>query len=235
MALTMLGADIISSIDESSNNARTLKVLYTPARDALLREIPWNFARRQVPLNALEEAPITLELLPNNHGPGVIVYTLALQAPDDFLRLLRWAPEDSHWRVIGSDTGMVFLTDAIPLRNIGSFIGTQPPNADGNDDLPAGGTFLPAISQLGIEYVARIIDPNQFDTLFRECLAAKIAEEGAYAITGHESMSDRMQQRFQMKFQEAAAVNGIEQWPDQMYDNTVVNVRYGYTSINLGT
>jgi hypothetical protein len=57
LALTSLGADTIMSLDEDTENARRLKVLYIPVLKDLLRAHPWNFASRRASLAQLSETP----------------------------------------------------------------------------------------------------------------------------------------------------------------------------------
>ena len=47
MALSYLGKGVISSMDESTENARAVKLFYDPARCEILREFPWGFAHRR--------------------------------------------------------------------------------------------------------------------------------------------------------------------------------------------
>lgn len=51
LALTLLGADLITSMSESTERARTANAIFDSVRDAVLRAFPWNFAtrREQVP------------------------------------------------------------------------------------------------------------------------------------------------------------------------------------------
>lgn len=234
-ALIMVGAQPINSLNDTSNQALSCKVLYYPARDGLLREIPWNFARTQVALNQLANVPLNLDLLPNNHGPGYIQYTGAFAVPKDFLRLYRFSPEDTHWRIVSFNVGsgenqLAILTDAIPgpdTENV-LILGTQPPNADGDDDLPGGVSFVPATTALGMEYIARVTNPDRFDPLFVECLAAKLASQIAFSQTAVSGIAQQMLAIYKDRLADAAAVNGMENWPDALYDNTVVNVRYGW-------
>src|SRR6185312_15087672 len=99
-ALIMLGSAPINSLNDSSNQGISVKTLYYAARDGLLREIPWNFARKQVALSQLAAVPINLDILPNVSGPGNIVYTGAFALPLDFLRMYRFSPQTAHWRLI---------------------------------------------------------------------------------------------------------------------------------------
>lgn len=243
-ALIMIGSTPINSLNDASNQGIACKTLYYPARDGLLREIPWNFARKQVALNQLATVPVNLNLLPNTVGPGNIVWTGAFALPLDFLRMYRFSPQNAHWRLIsfplavdpqGNPTGfgLAVITDATPAPVTGPLFGTQPTNADGSDDLP-GGIFFPApVTQLGCEYIAKIIDPGQFDSLFVECLAAKLASQIAQAITGLPSVAQGMMQTYKDRLADAAAVNGMENWADQMYNLAVIDVRYGYTGTGI--
>ena len=44
---------------------------YSTAKDALLRAIPWNFARKWVNLAQLAAAPLGMDIAPNSAGPGL--------------------------------------------------------------------------------------------------------------------------------------------------------------------
>jgi len=46
IALTRMGADVIVSIDEPSQQARMCKLHYPLARDVVMKDFPWNFAQR---------------------------------------------------------------------------------------------------------------------------------------------------------------------------------------------
>lgn len=230
-ALIILGAQPINSLNDSSDRALACNVVYATARDALLRKFPWNFARKQAALNQLAPVPLSMELMPNSHGPGAIIYTGAFACPNDFLRMYRWAPEFTHWRVMAGAPfgfqGQVILTDAVPQANSGSLNGLQPANADGPNT--PGVNFIPPGSLVGMEYIARILDPDLFDSMFTDCLIAKVAKELAFMVTGLESVQDRAEKAYAEAEMAASAVNGMENWPDQLYDTKVADVRYGYS------
>src|SRR6266700_7296426 len=117
-ALLMLGCSPIQSLNTSNNQGVSATVFYYSSRDALLREIPWSFARKQVALNQLAAVPVTLDLLPNTTGPGNIVWTGAFGLPNDFLRMYRFSPQNAHWRLISivnnNVTQLCVITDAVP-------------------------------------------------------------------------------------------------------------------------
>lgn len=50
IALSRLGADTVNSLTEASESARQIALRYDAVRDAVLRDIPWNFAARMAPL-----------------------------------------------------------------------------------------------------------------------------------------------------------------------------------------
>lgn len=50
MALDHIGAKQINSIDDSCQEARACRRLYSTARDQVLRDFPWNFAHRRASL-----------------------------------------------------------------------------------------------------------------------------------------------------------------------------------------
>lgn len=237
-SLVMLGQRPITSLSDGSDTSLAAASVYSSARDGLLREFPWNFARNQLALNQLATAPIALELLPNNHGPGRIIYTIAFAAPSDILRLFRWAPEYTHWRLVNGVpfgfNGLAIITDAVPAPNTQALNGVQPLNADGADDQPFSAVFIPPLAQVGCEYIARITDPNLMDSLFIDTLIAKVARDLAFMITGLESVQDRAAKAYDEAKMAASAVNGMENWADQLYDNSVADVRYGYSGFWSG-
>lgn len=57
LALRKLGARLIESLSDSSQEAVTCNLFYEQVRDAVLREHPWNFAAARVRLAKLADAP----------------------------------------------------------------------------------------------------------------------------------------------------------------------------------
>jgi hypothetical protein len=73
MALTLIGADRIISIDDDVTNAKILKAIYDQALASVLAEHPWNFALKRALLAQLAAAPA--------HG-----WTYQYQLPADYIR-----------------------------------------------------------------------------------------------------------------------------------------------------
>ncbi len=74
LALRKLGARLIESLNDTSQEAVTCNLLYEQVRDTVLREHPWNFAAARVRLAKLAEAP-------------AFGYSFQYQVPPDCLHL----------------------------------------------------------------------------------------------------------------------------------------------------
>lgn len=225
MALVRLGATPISTLSSTDPGAYQARTLYGPARDTLLRSAPWNFARVFSSLAQLKPAPLGLSLIPDPDGVGQVVYTAAYQLPLDFIRLYRVAPWQAHWRVVGQ----TLLTDAGGGAYAHGLVGLQPLGADGADNQPPPVRGR-APASVGIEYIARISDPNRFDALFVEALVSRLAWHLSFGIAGLETLRTQLGADYQRALAEALAINGMENWPEQLYDTVLVDVRMGYTS-----
>lgn len=74
LALTMLGADMITDLLEDSASARKCNAVYSFIRDDVLRAHPWNFAIKRA-------------MLPQLAAPPVYAYDFQYQLPSDCLRV----------------------------------------------------------------------------------------------------------------------------------------------------
>lgn len=101
MALSKLGGDdTIINLDENNQAARTIKAIFAPTRDAVLRGHPWNCALKRIGLPAVPEAPAW-------------GFARAFQLPVDCLRLIE-VSGDPPRRL----EGRMVLTDASAPLNI---------------------------------------------------------------------------------------------------------------------
>jgi hypothetical protein len=90
-ALTKVGDDRLTSIGEDSEPGRVVRASYDIVRDAVLREYPWNFAKRRAALASSLPAP-------------AYKYDYAYQLPADFLRLLEIQGQTGgygDWEIVG--------------------------------------------------------------------------------------------------------------------------------------
>lgn len=57
LALTKLGADRITALDEDTTNGRACNAIYESIRDDVLTEHPWGFAQKRAALGLIDEDP----------------------------------------------------------------------------------------------------------------------------------------------------------------------------------
>jgi len=77
-----------------------------------------------------------------------------------------------------------------------------------------------------ITYLARITDTETYDSLLSSTIAHKLAAETAYAITGSTTVSQSMQQLYELRMREARSIDAMEGVPDKMIADDFVNIRF---------
>lgn len=80
-ALSLIGADSITSFEENTSTARRLKTVYDTSRKALLRLHPFQCSTKRIQLNPISKQP--------EFG-----YTYQFQFPDDLIRIINTNTED---------------------------------------------------------------------------------------------------------------------------------------------
>jgi hypothetical protein len=71
-----------------------------------------------------------------------------------------------------------------------------------------------------LEYVARVTDTAQFDTLFVDCLAQRLAAELAMPLADNASLAKTMWDMYAAKIRDARSVNAQEGTPREFVDAT---------------
>lgn len=89
-----------------------------------------------------------------------------------------------------------------------------------------GGFLLSDDSASKILYVKRETDPSKFDALFIDALAARMAAELAYPLTGSVSQSQTMFQIYKQKLSDARTADGQEGTPEDIVADEFVVSRY---------
>ena len=69
------------------------------------------------------------------------------------------------------------------------------------------------------------IQPNEYDTLLIETVAARLASDTGYAITGSTTLTNAMWQLYEAKIVEARHADASEGKPDEIIANTWLNAR----------
>lgn len=194
LALTAIGHDTISSLDEGGKAADRCKLRYPICRDALLRAHPWNFAIKRKTLAQSSTTP--------NHE-----FDYYHVLPSDCLKVIR-----TNWEADGTSSTAIYgypglngySWEATPYRieqvaNVGKCIAT-------NEDT------------VKIEYIAQITDTAQFDPLFVDLLAQRLAAELAPDFTDTQTMAKAMWDIYQAKLGEARTTDAQEGSPREVID-----------------
>lgn len=228
-ALLRMGQAPIEAFGQFIGTAQITQAAYNTSRDGLLRLQPWNFARAWSPLTLLDAVPVNLDIIPEAAAPGIVVFTYAYKLPVDCLRVYRFAPKDMHWRQLGR----TLLTDAAPPQVRGLLLGTQTPSSNDPFNSPASSGPAGIPNSIGIEFVRQVVNCTQWDSLFTNAFIWKLCVELAFGITGLMQQYQMAKQEYEEALQNAAMVNGIENWNDPFWNTDLNNVRYGYTGVTI--
>lgn len=76
-----------------------------------------------------------------------------------------------------------------------------------------------------ILYLAQLTDANDMDILLRETIAARIAADICYALTGSSVQQDKMWQVYEMKLRQAKSVDAQEGTPEEYHQDTFLDAR----------
>lgn len=80
-ALSLIGADSITSFEENTSTARRMRTVYDSSRKALLRLHPFQCSTKRIKLNPISTQP-------------EFEYTYQFQLPDDLIRIINANTED---------------------------------------------------------------------------------------------------------------------------------------------
>lgn len=192
IALTRIGHQTISSLatGSSSPKAATLCALHYPlCRDAVLRAHPWNFAIRRATLAQSSTTP--------NHE---YLYQHAL--PTDCLKVIR-----TEWEANGFVGTAVYGFPGVH----GMAMDSAPYRIEGRFVLTNEGTVK-------IEYIARVEDVAQFDDLFVDVLAQRLAAELCMPLKESTSTTQALWQVYGQKLSEARTADAQEGTPRAVVD-----------------
>ena len=225
MALAELGAQTIVGFGDGSRAGRLANQWYMPSLRAMLRAHPWNFARVWLVLPQSAAAPVSLSIAPDPEFNTEILFTSQYQLPPDCVRVHRAAPFQYHYRIVGR---MLFTDAPNGLVGDDAFVGAQP----GVGLPPLNETLNP--NSVGIEYVSTAPDLSDYDPMFLEALALKLASHMCWALTGQAQLLASLQQRCADLTKEAWYADGAEQWDDALYNNVLTDIR-GVVGFNAGS
>lgn len=96
---------------------------------------------------------------------------------------------------------------------------------DGVEYVIEGRKLLTDEGSIKIRYVARITDPNEYDTLLIETIAAALAADLAYPIANSIGLQNNLFSIYQSKLSEARFVDATEGTPDVIIATDFINAR----------
>ena len=96
-----------------------------------------------------------------------------------------------------------------------------------------GRTIVSDEQTMKIKYIARVTDPNEYDTLLIETISARLAADTCYSITNSNSLVASMYSLYEAKLKEARFVDATEGMPGVegadlgvVQADTFINSRY---------
>lgn len=192
LALTRLGnKQQITSLTQGGTVAPLCNLHYAHARDTLLRSHYWNFAIKRQALSQSATTPA------NEFG-------YQYQLPTDCLRVIRTSWEANFF---GGGTAVYSYPN-------GGYAATFIPYRI------EAGYLLTDEASVTIEYVAQITDTLQFDDLFVDVLAQRLAAELCPAISDNTALTQRLWQIYAEKLQEARSIDAMEGSPRDVVDTS---------------
>jgi len=76
-----------------------------------------------------------------------------------------------------------------------------------------------------ILYIAQLTDANDMEILLREAIAARLAADICYALTGSSTQQDKMWMLYEQKIRQAKSVDAQEGTPAEMFDDPFLDAR----------
>ena len=103
-ALSKLGAERITSLEDDTKEGRLCKEQYEKIRDALLQSHPWNFASKRI-------------TIASDATPPAFEYSQRYQFPNNFMRLSRigerWDHQDLDFEI---EEDFILIDETSPLK-----------------------------------------------------------------------------------------------------------------------
>lgn len=229
-ALQKIGATRITSLAQNVKEAREASFLYDIVRDAELRAYNWRFAIRRASLTYLLPEPTTPYNPLTAYVPGDIAdtyYCLAATTGNA-------PPNNAFWYNLVPEYGYtkahLLPTDCLRLVNVGEwFQGGDIYDYVQSDtsEYSLEGRFILSKEEdpLVIRYVARIEDTAQYDALFVEALACKLALELVETIASSSSIADKVMMQHDQAIKRAIRMNAIEIPPAKVADDSWITGR----------
>lgn len=204
----------ITSMNESSEEARYCRLYYESTRSGLLRGAHWNFARKTAYLTLLKAMPGT----PENSDPSTANWDPATMPAPPWLYEYAYPSDCQQVRYIspqvnvGSPDGTpIFSSPAyIPVPNISlipqRFVVASDRNVSGDQI----NVVLCNQSQGIAIYTCDVENPGLWDALFQDAMVEALAFRMCFALTGDKTLAAGKQQSALIALKTAQARDGDE-------------------------
>ncbi len=189
-ALSWLGGNLITSLDDGTTEAILCKANYDLLRNAVLEEGKWSFATKR------------FKLLPGPVAP-VYGYSTKFPVPSEVLLVIE-ARDDNNQGVSGN----LFTTSE--SANGSSRLDWR---LEGDSD----GLFIVATTDvIFCKCIVEITDTTKFTTTFNQALAARIAADIASPLTESSAKEEKMWNKYNNSIVLALAVDGLQGKSDRI-------------------
>lgn len=183
LSLSNLGLEGINALNDEVKAARQCTLKFPLARDSVLSEFPWNFAKKRQVLALL--------------GDTVSGWDYAYSVPSDMLRAIK------IYNPAGDQNDKINYEISLNDTNTKRIILTNQETAE-------------------LVYIARVEDPNVFETAFVDALVLRLASDLAYAMKGDRALQGQMMQLYTRQLGLAQSANANERHkPDDRQSNYV--------------
>lgn len=197
-ALSKLGAERITSLDDNTKGARAMVARFDFLRDAELEAHPWRFAIKLTTLPALVTAPV--------YG-----YARAFQRPADDLRPISIGDYAVDSRAVGVQYA----------------VQTGYSNARAPYEIVGNSIFTDCAAPLEYQYVRRVTNSGEFSALFVEAFAARLAMDAAEELTQSAGKQQAAVQDYDRAMSEARRVNALYRPPQRRRPGAFITSRQG--------
>lgn len=236
----------LTALADATKEGRLCTVHYEPSRDAVLRAHPWNFAIKRADLalttqpitdiTAANPAVVTYSGA-DSYANGDRVYIAAVVGMTEINGLygtvasVNTGANTFQLSDINSSAFTAYvsggtITIAPPFEFGFKFplptdclkvIRTESDSVGIDAEYRIEGRYLLAYDDtFAIEYIAQITDPTQFDALFVDLLAQRLAAEMCTAFTNNANMTENLWRIYNDKLGEARSTDAQEGTPREL-------------------
>jgi hypothetical protein len=201
----------LSSLNENSNEAFQVNLLFNSTRDDLLRSAHWNFAAKTATLSLLKSAPGT----PQNPTTSAVAWNNTFPAPpwlyeygypSDCLKMRQLAPPGQYSAGGGNYAYPVGFNFGGACGPLNKFIVATDADSSGN---PMSVVLTNVFGAIGV-YTQQIINPDMWDVNFQSAMVAGLAARLVMPLTGDRGLAQMLVQETQMYVQNARVSDGNE-------------------------